>query len=133
MKYIRTFESITEDVRFTIKEDSGRYRIDMFVGDNNVGYALVKIKDDVFSKWNLNNEENYESISEGRCLYIIGISMTSGKGWGSNLVKYIESLANQYDCQYVALGSITDALGFWKKMGYEIYGIGEYYSMYKKI
>jgi ribosomal protein S18 acetylase RimI-like enzyme len=129
MKYLKKFN----DIRFEI-EESGSTKIRMYDGDDKVGYSSVTIKDNIFDKWNLYDDLEVDPIKNTKSLYILGISMENRRtGYGSNLINYIEEYANSKGCEYITLSSITDALGFWKKMGYEVYSMGGYYSMYKKL
>ena len=106
----------------------------MYDGDDKVGYSSVTIKDNIFDKWNLYDDLEVDPIKNTKSLYILGISMENRRaGYGSNLINYIEEYAKKQRCEYITLSSITDALGFWKKMGYEVYSMGGYYSMYKKL
>lgn len=131
MKYLKKFNN----VRFEV-EDGSSIKIRMYDGDTKVGYSVVRVMDDLFDKWNLNHDDiEVSPISNAKSLYIIGISMENkGSGYGSSLVKYIENFAKKQGCEYVTLSSLTDALGFWKKVGYEVYSLPPgYYSMYKKL
>jgi len=129
MKYLKKFN----DIRFEI-EESGSTKIRMYDGDDKVGYSSVTIKDNIFDKWNLYDDLEVDPIKNTKSLYILGISMENRRaGYGSNLINYIEEYAKKQRCEYITLSSITDALGFWKKMGYEVYSMGGYYSMYKKL
>ena len=129
MKYLKKFN----DIRFEI-EESGSTKIRMYDGDDKVGYSSVTIKDNIFDKWNLYDDLEVDPIKNTKSLYILGISMENRRaGYGSNLINYIEKYAKKQRCEYITLSSITDALGFWKKMGYEVYSMGGYYSMYKKL
>jgi len=129
MKYLKKFN----DIRFEI-EESGSTKIRMYDGDDKVGYSSVTIKDNIFDKWNLYDDLEVDPIKNTKSLYILGISMENRRsGYGSNLINYIEGYAKKQRCEYITLSSITDALGFWKKMGYEVYSMGGYYSMYKKL
>jgi|SaaInlV_165m_DNA_1040744.scaffolds.fasta_scaffold07092_8 ribosomal protein S18 acetylase RimI-like enzyme len=129
MKYLKKFN----DIRFEI-EESDSTKIRMYDVDEKVGYSSVTIKDNIFDKWNLHDDLEVDPIKNTKSLYILGISMRNRRtGYGSNLINYIEEYANKKGCEYITLSSITDALGFWKKMGYEVYSMGDYYSMYKKL
>ena len=130
MKYLKKFK----DIRFEIEE--GAYnKIWMYDGDDKVGYSIVSIKDGVFDNWNLHDDLEGEEIKDTKSLYIIGISMENKRiGYGSNLINYIEEFAKENGCDYVTLSALTDALGFWKKLGYEVYNLPSgYFSMYKKL
>ena len=134
MKYLNTYRLYESNINFKVIEEGSLFRIRMFDGDVELGYSLVTIKDNVFSKWDLYDEDIEESIPDTKCLYIIGISMSNRKsGYGSKLVKYVEDFAKEKECEYVTLGSISDAIGFWKKKGYSVYGFTGAYCMYKKI
>jgi ribosomal protein S18 acetylase RimI-like enzyme len=129
VKYLKKFN----DIRFEIGEGSSP-KIHMYDGDIKVGYSLITIKDDIFEKFNKHDDLDVDPITNSKSLYILGISMENRRtGYGSNLINYIEEYAKENGCEYVTLSSITDALGFWKKMGYSVYSTGGYYSMYKKL
>ena len=130
MKYLKKF-----NIRFEVEEGSST-KVYMYDGDDKVGYSLVRVMDDLFDRWNLNHDDiEVSPIKNAKSLYIIGISMESkGSGYGSSLIRYIEEFAKNKGCEYVTLSSITDALGFWRKMGYDVYSLPPgYYSMYKKL
>lgn len=130
MKYLKRF-----NIRFEVEEGLST-KIYMYDGDIKVGYSLVRIMYDLFDKWNLDHDDiEVTPIKNAKSLYIIGISMESkGSGYGSSLINYVEEFAKNQGCEYVTLSSITDALGFWRKMGYDVYSLPPgYYSMYKRI
>jgi len=130
VKYLKKF-----NIRFEVEEGSST-KVYMYDGDDKVGYSLVRVMDDLFDRWNLNHDDiEVSPIKNAKSLYIIGISMESkGSGYGSSLIRYIEEFAKNKGCEYVTLSSITDALGFWRKMGYDVYSLPPgYYSMYKKL
>lgn len=131
MKYLKKFNNI----RFEVVEENNQTKIYIYDGDV-VGYSLVTIKDNIFDNWNLHDDLEVEPIKNTKSLYIIGISIDKNNkrtGYGSNLINYIEEFAKEKKCEYITLSSITDALGFWKKLGYKVYSMGGYYSMYKKL
>ena len=130
MKHIRGFNNL----RFVIESGDKSSKIWMYVNNKKIGYSLVTIKDDIFDKWNIHDDVEVEMIENEKSLYIIGISMDDRRnGYGSKLVNHIEKFAIENGCSYITLSSITESIGFWKKVGYDVYSVSGYFSMYKKI
>jgi GNAT superfamily N-acetyltransferase len=118
--------------------------IDLFKRKKKIGKMDVVFKDDMFSYWEKNfDKETDENLEDGRIAYVIGISIVDkselgGKsykrqGYGKYLYEMAEEYAKENGAKYIALGSVTSALGFWKKMGFKIHSLSNFFNMYKKL
>lgn len=90
----------------------------------------------LFSKTNPIFAENSQAQIRGMAV----LESHQKKGFGEALVKHSEEycISNQFDL--IWFNARTTAVGFYKKMGYEIEGnsfdipeVGEHYLMYKKL
>lgn len=123
-------------IDFRIEEESDRITISMYDGDKKIGYSIIKRIDDIFKNWNINSYDFIENPIETNnpILYIFGILITKKKlGYGEKMIRFIEEFAKENGFEYISLSSTTEAFGFWRKMGYQVYSSDEFIKMYKKI
>lgn len=129
------FMESLDNIRFELEHNDVRTNVNVVIGDSVVGYLSFTHKDDGFSHWNKYYELEGDKLS-GESIHIIGVSVYPNKmnlGVGRKLVEWVENYSKEEGYNYVTLASITDALGFWKKLGYNIYALGDFYAMYKEI
>lgn len=135
-------EALEDDLTFKYKPyglghgyDSGS--IDLYKGKKKIGKSDFSFYDDVFSLFELNSEEMLSGkIEDEKSLYITGIEVEEkyrGEGYGDYLFKEIERYAKEKGAKYITLGAVVGALNFWKKMGFQMHSLGNFYNMYKKI
>lgn len=111
-------------------------RLDLRKDKKYIGKADITFYDNIFSNFEKYADEIDEKIEDEKSAYIIGISILEkhrGNGYGEFVIDKIEEYAKKNGAKYVVLGSITSALGFWKKLGYKVHSTGNYFNMYKKI
>jgi hypothetical protein len=128
---------VKDKISFKFNTEPDKTTISIFDDGEKMGQCIIKRSDNIFNKWNKNSIEDIENKIDDNdlmILYIIGISMINKKlGYGQKMIKFIEEFAKDSGFDYIALASTTGAIGFWKKMGYEIYSSDIFINMYKKI
>jgi len=131
---IKFMESL-DNIRFELEQNDVRTNVNAIIDDSIVGYLSFTHKDDGFSHWNKYYELEGDKLS-GESIHIIGVSVSGDNmnlGIGRKLVEWVEDYSTSEGYSYITLSSITSALGFWNKLGYKVYAIGDFYGMYKKI
>jgi hypothetical protein len=90
------------------------------------------LENGVFNNWKKSKDiipkQDYKNI------FIMGISSYQRKkGYGKLLVSKIEEYAKENGYDYITLGSLNEAVGFWDKLGYTLYSDGRYKNMIKYV
>jgi hypothetical protein len=105
------------------------------IDDSNgevLGWCKFELRNDVFKNWNKISYDIYldKVLDNVESLHIKGISVKQS-GLGTKLIKDIEDKAIDLGIKFITLSAITSSIGFWKKLGYQIYSDGEFTYMFK--
>ena len=105
------------------------------INDSNgdvIGWCKFELRNDVFKNWNKISHDIYlDKVQDNtESLHIKGISVKQS-GLGTKLIKDIEDKAIDLGIKFITLSAITSSIGFWKKLGYQIYSDGEFTYMFK--
>ena len=97
-----------------------------------IGWCKFELRNDVFKNWNKISHDIYlDKVQDNtESLHIKGISVKQS-GLGTKLIKDIEDKAIDLGIKFITLSAITSSIGFWKKLGYQIYSDGEFTYMFK--
>lgn len=131
---MKMMESL-DNVRFELEHNEVRTNVILIKDDKVLGYLSFTHRNNSFLHWNKYYELEGDEI-DAESIHIIGVSVlpeSKNMGIGSELVNWVENYAKDEGYGYITLASITNSLGFWKKLGYKIYALGDFYAMYKMI
>jgi hypothetical protein len=135
MRLIKLFEEfgISDDGIYNWKE----FKLEKIItiNDSNgdvIGWCKFELRNDVFKNWNKISHDIYlDKVQDNtESLHIKGISVKQS-GLGTKLIKDIEDKAIDLGIKFITLSAITSSIGFWKKLGYQIYSDGEFTYMFK--
>lgn len=120
-------------MKFIIKKSENFSTIFLYENNNEVGYCKIRYLNDVFKNWNRNSFDLITDKIDTKVKTLYILSIKAKKGYGNKLVSFLEKHAIDNNIEYIALASIMETIGFWKKMNFKIYSSDFLINMYKEL